>query len=136
MLRAEHQKGHLAIRPLRPLLPLSGPQPRSLPIRPLPLQPSLLLLLRLHVQRLVSPLLAFCDVEVEHPLAVPPVEPEHNGEQENQEEDEEKGEDQPILDGSLKRGDANLLLIPEKNRTLHKVEAEHWVTLYKAWLKH
>ena len=102
MLWAEHQKGHFTIRPLNPLLPASGSQPRSLPVRPLSLQPSLLLLLRLHVERLVPPLLPFGDVEVEHPLAVAPVQPEDDGEQEDEEEDECKGEDQPILDGCLK----------------------------------
>ena len=116
MLGAQHQKGHLAIRPLRPLLPASGSQPRPLPVPSLPLQPPLLLLLRLHVQRLVPPLLPLGDVEVKHPLAVAPVEPEHNGKQEDEEEDEQEGKDQPILDGGLKRRNANLLLISEKQR--------------------
>ena len=65
---------------------------------------------------LVPPLLPFGDVEVEHPLAVAPVEPKNDGEQEDEEEDECKGEDQPILDGCLKRRNANLLLISEKQR--------------------
>ena len=53
-------------------------------------------------------------MEVEHPLAVAPIEPEHNGEQEDEEEDEQEGKDQSILDGCLEWRDANLLLIPGK----------------------
>ena len=136
MLGAQHQKGHLAIRPLRPLLPASGSQPRPLPVPSLPLQPPLLLLLRLHVQRLVPPLLPFGDVEVEHPLAVAPVQPEHNGEQEDEEEDEQEGKDQPILDGCLERRNANLLLIPGKQSVICSQVLRLSLTWCKAWLMH
>ena len=109
MLRTEQEKGHLTI--LSAPLPASSFQSGALP---LPLQPPLLLLLRLHVQRLVPSLLAFRDVEVEHPLAVPPVQPEQDGQEEDEQQDEGEGEHQPVFDGSLKRRNAHFLLIPEK----------------------
>ena len=63
----------------------------------------------------VPALLPFGDVEIQHPLAMAPVKPEHNGKQKNEKEDECKGKDKPIFDRCLERRNANLLLIPEKN---------------------
>ena len=65
------------------------------------------------MQWLIPPLLALSDVEIEHPLAVPPVQPEHHSEQKDEQKNEQEGKDQPILDGSLERWNANLFLIPE-----------------------
>ena len=55
------------------------------------------------MQWLIPPLLALSDVEIEHPLAVPPVQPEHHSEQKDEQKNEQEGKDQPILDGSLER---------------------------------
>ena len=125
MLRTEQEKGHLAI--LSAPLPASSFQSGALP---LPLQPPLLLLLGLHVQRLVPPLPAFRDVEVKHPLAVPPVQPEQDGQEEDEQQDEGEGEHQPVFDGSLKRGNAHFLLIPER-----QIFCSDICNLYLTWCK-
>merc|ERR1711971_534579 len=66
MLWTEHQKGNFTVWPAVCTLhfPASGSQPLPLPVRALPLQPPLLLLLSLHVQGLIPPLLPFRDVKV------------------------------------------------------------------------
>lgn len=100
-IRGEEEEGHL-----RRLL--SGPQPPPL----LPRLPPLLLLLRLHHDGLLPPLLPLGDVEVEHPAPDPPVEHQDDGQHQHQQQDEEEGEDEAVLEGRQVGGEAYLLLVP------------------------